>query len=41
MIPNPDNKATPLFDVEYLINDRRHTHGYYGILPLAITLCDL
>jgi len=29
MTPDPDFKDTPSFDVEYLRNDTRYTHGYY------------
>ena len=29
MTPNPNFKGTSLFDVEYLRNDTRYTHGYY------------
>jgi len=32
MSVNPNFKGTPLFDVEYLRNDTRQTHGYYTAL---------
>jgi len=35
---NPDFKGTPSFDIEYLRNNTRQTHGYNsGLLNCAIT----
>jgi len=33
----PDFKGTPLFNVEYLKNDMRSTHGYYRQLTEVIS----